>query len=195
MKVIGLTGGIGSGKSTVARILAEFGAMVIDADKVAHEVFNPGTEGFLEVVKAFGDVVLTEKGEINRKKLGEIVFNNPGALESLNNIIHPRAYELVKARLDEYRRQGVECVVLEVILLVEAGWDHMADEIWVTVISEEVVIERLRQSRGLTREEVLARIHSQTPNEDRVKYADVVITNDGSYEDLKEQVRKYWQKS
>ncbi|MBN2240013.1 MAG: dephospho-CoA kinase [Dehalococcoidales bacterium] len=192
MKVIGLTGGIGSGKSTVAQILAEFGAKVIDADKVAHEVFNPGTEGLKEVVKVFGEDVLTEDGEINRKKLGEKVFNNPEALETLNNIIHPRAYELVKGRLDDFRRQGVEYVVLEVILLVEAGWDHLADEIWATQVSEEVVIQRLKQQRGLTREEVLARIHSQTPNEERAKFADVVITNDGDYDELKTTVEKHW---
>ena len=192
MRVIGLTGGIGSGKSTVARILTELGARHIDADKVAHEVFNPGTKGNAEIVQAFGKDVLAESGEIDRKKLGAIVFNNTKALETLNNIVHPRAYELVTGRLEEYRREGVEVVVLEVILLVEAGWDHLADEIWVTVISEDVVVERLQRERGLSREEVLARIHSQTTNEERMKYADVVVKNDGSYQELVAQVKKYW---
>ncbi len=192
MKVIGLTGGIGSGKSTVAAILAEMGAKVIDADKVAHEVFIPGTEGYREVVKTFGKDILVENGEIDRKKLGAKVFNNPQALEKLNSIIHPRAYNLVKSRLNEFRRQGVPLIVLEVILLVEAGWDHLVDEIWATAVSEEVVIERLKKQRGLSREEVLARIHSQTSNEERISHADVVIYNDGGYDDLVAAVKSHW---
>ena len=192
MKVIGLTGGIGSGKSTAAQILTEFGAKVIDADKVAHEVFNPGTEGLQKVVETFGEGVLNTEGEIDRKKLGEIVFNNPTALSTLNEIIHPRAYELTRSRLEEFRKQGVEVVVLEVILLVEAGWDHLADEIWVTVAMEDTVVKRLQASRGLTKEEILTRIHAQTPNEERIKYADVVIENDGSYEELKKKLSGLW---
>ncbi|MBN2075935.1 MAG: dephospho-CoA kinase [Dehalococcoidales bacterium] len=192
MKIIGLTGGIGSGKSTAAEILAEFGAKVIDADKVAHEVFNPGTEGLEKVVETFGEEVLNSNGEIDRKKLGEIVFNNPSALANLNEIIHPRAYELTKSRLEKFRRQGTEVVVLEVILLVEAGWDHLVDEIWVTVAKEDTVVKRLQESRGLTKEEILTRIHAQTPNEERTKYADVIIENDGSYEELKAKLNELW---
>jgi dephospho-CoA kinase len=192
MKVIGLTGGIGSGKSTAAHIRAEYGAKVIDADKVAHEVFNPGTEGLQKVVETFGEGVLNSLGEIDRKKLGEIVFSNPTALSTLNEIIHPRAYELTRSRLEEFRKQGVEVVVLEVILLVEAGWDHLADEIWVTVATEDTVVKRLQESRGLTKEEILTRIHAQTPNEERTKYADVVIENDGSYEELKKRLSELW---
>jgi dephospho-CoA kinase len=192
MKIIGLTGGIGSGKSTAAHILAEFGAKVIDADKVAHEVFDPGTEGLQKVVETFGKGVLNSLGEIDRKKLGEIVFNNPTALSTLNEIIHPRAYELTRSRLEEFRKQGIEVVVLEVILLVEAGWDHLADEIWVTVATEDTVVKRLQESRGLTKEEILTRIHAQTPNKERTKYADVIIENDGSYEELKEKLSELW---
>lgn len=192
MKIIGLTGGIGSGKSTAAQILTEFGAKVIDADKVAHEVFNPGTEGLQKVVETFGEGVLNANGEIDRKKLAEIVFKDPSALSTLNGIIHPRAYELTKSRLEEFRRQGVEVVVLEVILLVEAGWDHLADEIWVTVAKEDTVVNRLQESRGMTKEEILTRIHAQTSNEERTKYADVVIENDGSYEELKTKLSELW---
>jgi dephospho-CoA kinase len=144
------------------------------------------------VVETFGERVLSLNGEIDRKKLGEIVFNNPSALATLNDIIHPRAYELTKSRLEEFRKQGVEVVVLEVILLVEAGWDHLADEIWVTVAAEDTVVERLQESRGLTKEEILTRIHAQTPNKDRIKYADVIIENDGSYEELKTKLREFW---
>ena len=194
MKIIGLTGGIGSGKSTAAKILAEFGAKVIDADKVAHEVFNPGTEGLQVVVETFGEGVLNSNGEIDRKKLGEIVFRDPTALSTLNEIIHPRAYELTKSRLEEFRKQGVEVVILEVILLVEAGWDHLVDEIWVTVSTEDTVVKRLQESRGLTKEEILARIHAQTPNENRIKHADVIIKNDRSYEELKKKLSELWRR-
>jgi dephospho-CoA kinase len=192
MKVIGLTGGIGSGKSTVAGLLAEFGAKVIDADKIIHEVYAPGTEGLKEVVEAFGEDILTERGEIDRKKLGAKVFNNPEALAVLNRIIHPRGLDLVRTRLREFREQGTAVVILEVILLVEAGWDKLVDEIWVTAVSEDVVIERLQKSRGLSRDEILARIHSQTSNEERIRHADVVIYNDDGYEALKEAVAANW---
>ena len=190
--IIGLTGGIGSGKSTAAQILAEFGAEVIDADKVAHEVFNPGTEGLQKVVETFGERVLNANGQIDRKKLGEIVFNDPSSLSTLNGIIHPRAYELTKSRIEEFRKLGVEVVILEVILLVEAGWDHLADEIWVTMAKEDTVVQRLQESRGLTKEEILTRIRAQTPNEERIKYADVIIENDGSYEELKTKLSEFW---
>jgi len=194
MKVIGLTGGIGSGKSTIAEYLTELGAKVVDADKVANEVYNPGTEGWRDVVNTFGEEVLTPAGEVDRKKLGEIVFNNPGAMSQLNQMIHPRAYELVKSRLDEYRKQGVEIVVLEVILLFEAGWDHLADVKWVTVASEDTVVKRLMQERGLSEEEILARIRSQTPTEERVKLAEEVIYNDGSIEEMKRKVNELLEK-
>jgi dephospho-CoA kinase len=194
MKVIGLTGGIGSGKSTIAEYLTELGAKVVDADKVANEVYNPGTEGWRDVVNTFGEEVLTPAGEVDRKKLGEIVFNNPGAMSQLNQMIHPRAYELVKSRLDEYRKQGVEIVVLEVILLFEAGWDHLADVKWVTVASEDTVVKRLMQERGLREEEILARIRSQTPTEERVKLAEEVIYNDGSIEEMKRKVNELLEK-
>ncbi len=194
MRVIGLTGGIGSGKSTVSRYLAELGAQVIDADTVAHEVFEPGTEGWRALVNTFGEGILSPEGEIDRKKLGAIVFNDPEALSRLNGIVHPQAYQLVKSRLEEYRKQGVAVVVLEVILLVEAGWAHLADETWVTVASEDSVVKRLKQQRGLTEEEILARIRSQTPSEERVKHADVAIDNDGDPEETKKKVKELWDK-
>lgn len=192
MKVIGLTGGIGSGKTTVSQYMAELGARIIDADKVAHEVFNPNTEGWRKIIDAFGKEILTPGGEIDRKKLGEIVFNNPQALSQLNQIVHPQAYNLVKSRLEDYRQQGVDVVVLEVILLIEANWAHLADEVWVTVASEDIVVKRLKEQRGLSEEEIMARIRSQTPSEERIKNADVVINNDGDIEEVKAKVKELW---
>ena len=192
MKVIGLTGGIGSGKSTVSKLLAELGAVVMDADKVGHEVFQPYTEGWKDVVNTFGSEVLTDTDEINRKKLAEIVFNNPEALSKLNQIIHPRAYDLVKSSLNDYRKQGVEVVVLEVVLLIEAKWTDLVDEVWVIVASEDTVVNRLKKQRGMSKEEILARISSQMSNDERVKYADVVIRNDDDIDKLKLKIKELW---
>jgi dephospho-CoA kinase len=193
MKVIGLTGGIGSGKSTVAKLLAEMGAVVMDADKVGHEVFQPGTEGWKDVVNTFGSEILTDYDEINRKKLAEIVFNNPEALSKLNQIIHPRAHDLVKSRLNDYRKQGVEVVVLEVVLLIEAKWTDLVDEVWVIIASEDKVVNRLKQQRGMSKEEILVRISSQMSNDERVKYADVVIRNDDDIDKLKLNIKELWE--
>jgi dephospho-CoA kinase len=164
----------------------------MDADKVGHEVFQPGTEGWKDVVNTFGSEVLADSGEINRKKLAEIVFNNPEALSKLNQIIHPRAYDLVKSRLNEYRKQEVEVVVLEVILLIEAKWTDLVDEVWVIVASEDTVVNRLEQQRGMSKEEILARISSQMSNDERVKYADIVIRNDDDIDKLKLKIKELW---
>ncbi len=194
MKVIGLTGGIGSGKSTVAQFLAELGAVVLDADKVGHVAFKPGTEAWREVVAAFGRQILTPDGEIDRRKLGEVVFGNPEALLRLNQIMHPQIDKMVKAQFEEYRRQRVRVVVLEIPLLLETGGTSLVDEVWVTVASESTVLRRLEERSGLSRQQSLARIRSQMSNEERVKHADEVINNDDSLDELKAKVKELWQK-
>ncbi len=204
MKVIGLTGGIGSGKSTVSQFLAELGAVIIDADKVGHEVLKPDTQLWQEVVAAFGTGILKPNREIDRKKLGDIVFGNPGALARLNQIMHPPMYQLVKAQLEEYRRQGVKVVVLEVPLLIDvpllmmkAGEPSLldeVDEIWVTVAPEPTVVRRLKEKVGLSEPESLARIRSQLSSEERVKHADVVIDTDCRLGELREKVKEQWQR-
>jgi len=194
MKVVGLTGGIGSGKSTVSQFLAELGAVILDADKVGHEAFKPDTEIWREVVVAFGTGILAPSGEIDRQKLGEIVFGNPESLSRLNQIMHPRIYEIVKAKLDGYRRQGARVVVLEAPLLVEAGWTSLVDEVWVTVASEPTVIKRLQERTGLSEPESLARIHSQLPSVERIRYADVVINTDCDLDELKAKVEALWRR-
>jgi len=168
MKVIGLTGGIGSGKSTVSRFLAELGTVVIDADKVGHELINPESETWQEVVAAFGRRILAPGGDIDRKKLGEIVFSDPEFLVRLNQIMHPRMFEVVKARIEEYSQQGVSVVVLEAPLLLEAGWSSLVDEVWVTVAPESAVLRRLTDRAGLSEAESLARIRSQLSSEEQV---------------------------
>ena len=192
MKVIGLTGGIGSGKSTVSRFLAELGAVILDADRVGHEALKPGTEVCREVVAAFGRQILTPGGNIDRAKLGGIVFDNPESLSQLNRIMHPRMYDMVKARLEEYRRQGAGVVVLEAPLLVEAGWTSLVDEVWVTVASEATVLRRLKGREGLSESASLARIRSQLSPEERIKHADVVINTDCGLDELKARVGELW---
>ena len=201
MKVIGLTGGIGSGKSTVAGFLAELGAVVIDTDKVGHEVFKPDTPGWREVVAAFGDGILKTNGEIDRKKLGERVFADSEALARLNSIVHPLIRETVKARLEEYRHEGVGVVVLEAPLLIDVPLAKKAgepalldevDEVWVTVAPESVVFGRLKNKSGLSEPEALARIRSQLHSEERVKHADVVINTDCRLEELEARVQELW---
>ena len=194
MKVIGLTGGIGSGKSTVSQYLRELGAVILDADKVGHEAYRPGTEVWREVVAAFGREILTPDGEIDRKKLGRIVFSNPESLARLNQIMHPRMFEMMKAQIEEYRRQGVEVVVLEAAVLLEANWTLLVDQVWVTVASEPTVVERATERTGLPEEQILARIRSQSSPEERAKHADVVINNDGSLDGLKTKVKELWER-
>ena len=196
MKVIGLTGGIGSGKSTVSGFLKELGAVIIDADRVGHEVLKPDSGAWREVVAAFGKEILTPDGDIDRRKLGEIVFANNEALARLNQIMHPRIYALVKALIEEYRQQGVGVVVLEAPVLLEAGRPSLldeVDEVWVTVAPESTVLRRLKKKLGLSEPESLARIRSQLPPEEKIKHADVVIDTDCSLDELKSRVKKLWQ--
>ena len=194
MKVIGLTGGIGSGKSTVSRFLAELGAVVLDVDKIGHEAFKLDSDGWHEVVAAFGKQILTPDGNIDRKKLGEAVFNNPESLSILNQIMHPRMYNMVEAQLKEYQQQGTRVVVLEAALLLEAGWTPLVDEIWITTAPEATVLKRLEERTGLSKAESLARIRSQLSTAERVKHADVVINTDCGLDELKSKVEELWQR-
>ncbi len=192
MKVIGLTGRIGSGKSTVSKYLGELGAVVIDADKVTHKVLSPGHEIGRNVIAEFGKGILIPDGEIDRKKLGDIVFNNPEALERLTEIMHPPMYEIVKNRIEEHRRRGTIVVILEVIALIEANWTPLTDEIWVTIASEDTVIKRIKEQRGMSEEQILSRIRSQLTTEEWIKHADIVIENNGDFNELKTKLDEQW---
>ena len=194
MKVIGFTGGIGSGKSTVSQFMAELGAVILNADEVGYEAFKPDTELWRQVVAAFGRQIVTPDGNIDRKKLGNIVFGNAESLSRLNQMMHPRMYDMVKAQLEEYRRQGTRVVVLEAPLLLEAGWTPLVDEVWVTTASESTVLKRLEERAGLSRAESLARIRSQLPSAERVRHADVVINTDCDLDEVKVKVKELWQR-
>jgi dephospho-CoA kinase len=194
MKVIGLTGGIGSGKSTVSQYLRKLGAMIIDADKVGHEVFKPETEAWREVVAAFGKQIVASNGTIDREKLGAIIFSNSEARIRLNHIMHPRIRTVVKTQLEEYQRQGVAAVVIEAPLLLEAGWTSLVDEVWVTTASEATVLRRLKERIGLSESESRARIRSQLSTEKRIKQADVVIDTDCNLGELRAKVKELWRR-
>ncbi len=193
VKVIGLTGGIGSGKSTVSQILAELGVVVIDADKVGHEALKPDTEVWREIVVAFGEDILTSTGDIDRKKLAGRVFRDASSLARLSRIMHPRMYDMVRAQLEGYRRQGTNVVILEAPLLLEAGWTSLVDEVWVTLASESTVLKRLEQRSELSESEALARIGSQLSLLERISRADVVINTDCELKEVRARVWELWQ--
>ena len=193
MIVIGITGGIGTGKSTVSGFLAELGAAVIDADKLGHELLQPHSDAWPDLVSAFGRDILAPEDQIDRARLGQIVFGNPQALQKLNNIMHPRMYRLAAERIEGLRKQGVSLVVLEAALLIEANWIPLVDQVWVTVATEEVVVERLGKNKGIAPDDVRVRIHSQLSAAERIKYSKVVINTDCSLEELRSRVRLHWQ--
>ena len=194
MKVIGLTGGIGSGKSTVTQFLAELGAVIVDLDKVGHEALRKGSQAWEQVVSEFGKDILTAGGDINRSKLGKIVFNNHEALARLNQIVHPAIDNIVKTKIEKYRRQGVRVVVLEAAAMLEAGKTEQVDELWVTVAPEATVLKRVIERGGLSKKETRARIKAQLSNEKRLRQADVVIDTDGTLDELKHRLATEWQK-
>tara|TARA_B110000263_G_scaffold137507_1_gene119293 strand:- start:1329 stop:1943 length:615 start_codon:yes stop_codon:yes gene_type:complete len=192
MFVIGLIGGIGSGKSSVSEILSSLGVDVIDADKVGHEVYIPDSEGWRKVISVFGQGIVDQQNEIDRKKLGAIVFGDPKEMDKLNKLMHPIMYKLIQEKINKLADNGVEVVILEAAILIEANWQPLTDEIWLAKADQEVVIERVQLRNKFTREEIIKRIQSQMSNEEREKHADIVISNDGTLEELKETVRSLW---
>ena len=193
MKTIGLTGGIGSGKSTVSQLLGELGAFVIDADKVGHEIYLPGKEAWKQVTAAFGQDILASDQNIDRKKLGAIVFGSDDARKKLNSIVHPLMFKDIDLRIKEKRADGfTKPIVVEAAILIEANWLPLADEVWLIVTNKNAVIERVASQRGLSAKDTEARIASQLSDTERRKYATLVIENDGSLEDLKKKVQAAW---
>jgi dephospho-CoA kinase len=192
MKVIGLTGGIGSGKSTVAQLLAELGARAIDLDKTGHAVLQKGSDVYHKAVSEFGQGVLAENGEIDRAKLGKIVFGSPGALKRLNSITHPAIDALVEKEIENSRNKGIKVLVFEAAAMMENDKTRLVDELWITMAPEPAALKRIKERSGYTEEEAKKRIKSQMTDKERIKMADVVIYNNGTMEELKEKVKTEW---
>ncbi|MFF9868675.1 dephospho-CoA kinase [Streptomyces sp. NPDC013953] len=190
MLKVGLTGGIGAGKSEVSRLLVSYGAVLVDADRIAREVVEPGTAGLAAVVEAFGPGILTPEGTLDRPALGAVVFSDPERLATLNGIVHP----LVGARSAELEAAaGADAVVIhDVPLLTENGLAPLYDLVVVVDATPETQLDRLVRLRGMTESEARARMAVQATREQRLAVADLVIDNDGPLEALEPQVRKVW---
>ena len=189
---VGLTGGIGSGKSEVSRRLAARGAVVIDSDAIAREVVEPGTPGLAAVVAEFGDAVLTPDGRLNRERLASIVFGDDQARARLNAVVHPLVGAETGRRMAEVAPDAV--VVHDVPLLVEVGMAGGFDLVVVVAATPETQIDRLVRLRGMTEADARARIAAQLPLQAKVAVADVVVTNDGDLDHLDEQVEALWER-
>ena len=193
MRVIGLTGGIASGKSTAARYLETRGALMIDADKLGHRAYEPDTEAFRKVVEAFGDDIVGDDGQINRRALGGKVFGNPGELDRLTGIVWPEIRKMALAEIDAARTEGkTKAVVLEAAVLLEAGWQDIVDEVWVVYAAREQAIARAMARDGLDEAAVSARIDAQMTNEQRIEQSDVAFENATTAEALCERLDERW---
>jgi dephospho-CoA kinase len=191
MKLVGLTGGVGSGKSTVAEMMRELGAEVVDADEATHAVYEPGNPGFDAVVREFGDAYV-DGGRIDRSRLGELVFRDDDARRRLNSIVHPLVRDWMAQRTAEAAERGVEVVVQDVPLLFENGLERLFSTVVLVYVPEEVQIERLVSGRGFTLERARAMIAAQMPIENKRGLAHHVINNTGTREETQAQVKAVW---
>ncbi len=190
---IGLTGGIGSGKTTVTKILAELGATVMDADKIAHSTYAPGGPAYDGVVAAFGKEVLAPDGSVDRSKLGPIVFKEPAKLTALTNAVWPATKQRIREMIADARAKGErKPIVVEAAILIEANWQSVFDEIWLITAAKDFVIARVERERGLKPEQTEARIKAQLSDEERRKHATIVIENNGTIAQLQQQLATIW---
>lgn len=190
MKVIGITGNIASGKSTVARMFEALGARIIDADEIARIVVEPGAPAWEEIISEFGRDVLEPDGAINRKRLADIVFGDEAKRKRLNDITHPRIRERISELLREYEKEGAPVVMVEATLIVErGGLKSLIDGLIVVTADEETQIERLIRDKGYKREEAVSRLRAQMPAREKMMHGDYIIDNSGSLEDTRARVK------
>ncbi len=191
---VGLTGGIASGKSTVAQMFVELGAHLIDFDKLAHEVQEPGKTAWKEIIKYFGDGILNQDDTIDRNRLAQIVFTDKIKLEALNNIVHPLVFDLWQERLDKIKRQEEHAIVLsDVPLLFEGKMQDLFDLTMLILISPEEQIRRLMQRNGLSIDDAKLRLKNQMPIADKIGLADIVIDNQSDVSQTEKKVEEIWQ--
>ncbi|HCD1545356.1 TPA: dephospho-CoA kinase [Staphylococcus aureus] len=188
-KVIGLTGGIASGKSTVSELLSVFGFKVVDADKAAREAVKKGSKGLAQVREVFGDEAIDENGEMNRRYMGDLVFNHPEKCLELNAIIHPIVRDIMEEEKQEYLKQGYN-VIMDIPLLFENELENTVDEVWVVYTSESIQMDRLMQRNNLSLEDAKARVYSQISIDKKSRMADHVIDNLGDKLELKQNLER-----
>ncbi|NDR22663.1 dephospho-CoA kinase [Staphylococcus aureus] len=188
-KVIGLTGGIASGKSTVSELLSVFGFKVVDADKAAREAVKKGSKGLAQVREVFGDEAIDENGEMNRRYMGDLVFNHPEKRLELNAIIHPIVRDIMEEEKQEYLKQGYN-VIMDIPLLFENELENTVDEVWVVYTSEGIQMDRLMQRNNLSLEDAKARVYSQISIDKKSRMADHVIDNLGDKLELKQNLER-----
>ncbi|MGG1312072.1 MULTISPECIES: dephospho-CoA kinase [Cohnella] len=189
---IGLTGGIASGKSTVARMLVESGAALVDADRIAREIVEPGQPSLAQIVERFGQAVLHEDGTLNRKKLGEIVFADEAKRKALEAITHPAIRAVMRERMDKLQREAPKrLVVVDVPLLYESGLQSLFEEVMVVYVPRSVQLERLMKRDGLSKADAERRLNAQMDIEEKKRLADIVIDNSGSLEDTALQLERF----
>lgn len=193
-QVVGLTGGIAAGKSSVSQYLVQKGAYLIDADSVGHKVIAPDGPGYPRVIEAFGREIVAADGTIDRRKLGEIVFSDPAHLKTLNGISHPIMADLMAREIEAVRTQAQPppVILLDAALLFEAGWNPLCDRVWVVTAQRETAIGRLMARNDLSREQAQARLDAQLDPAEKAAKAEQVLANDGSLEDLYALVDRLW---
>ena len=193
MFVIGLTGGIGTGKTEVTHVLRELGAVVIESDKVAHLSYRPGTDAYEDIIDQFGREILDESGVIDRAKLGGLVFAVPELRIHLEMIVWPAARSWIEERLIQEKERGTKIVVIEVPKLFEAGWDDLADAVWTIEAPLDLITQRLNVRSNLGEAEKNARVKAQITSGERAERADLLIENTAKLADLREQITNLWQ--
>jgi dephospho-CoA kinase len=192
MKILGLTGGIASGKSTVARLLQEMKLPVVDADVLARRIVEPGQPALKEIAEAFGENVIQEDGQLDRKALGALIFGDAERRALLNSITHPRVAQLAQETFQQHREQGAFLLVYEVPLLFEVGLHHIVDASLLVAVSPEVQLQRLMERDQSSEEAASSRIKSQMPLEEKLKLADFVLWNNGTLDELDSELQQLW---
>lgn len=190
--IIGITGGIGTGKSTILKILREkYGFVIFEADKIGHERMAKGQEAYAKIIDLFGNEILDENLEINRKSLSNLVFHDKEKLEQLNQIIHPAVIKTIQERIHHYQTtQNIHRFVIEAALLIESGCDQICDTVWYIYADEDVRIERLMKNRNMTKEQIASIMKNQLKKQDFEENTDCVIDNSGSIKNTEKQIEK-----
>lgn len=193
MRIIGLTGGIASGKSTVSSMLKNLGCIIIDADIIAREVVEPGSKALQRIAEIFTDAVLNNDGTLNRKALGSIVFNDRNKLKLLNGLMHPVIKETILQRIEDYGKNNENSIIIvDAAVLLESGMDEIVDEVWLVYVDPDTQLKRLMERDNIGRSQAEARIKSQMSVEDKIKRSSRVIDNSKGLENTKDQVIKLW---